>query len=232
MNQAKSKIQAVVFDAYGTLFDVHSVVALCEELFPGKGASLSQLWRTKQLEYSWQRSLMQRYEDFRTLTEDGLSFACEALKLPITAAQTARLMDAYLHLKPYAEVPEVLRALKHLSLAILSNGSPAMLEPLVRNAGMQDVFAHVISVDSLRCFKPDPLVYQLALDKFGVTKSSVAFVSSNGWDIAGCGAFGFKPIWVNRSGQPQERLGVEPMAIIASLTDLPKYVFSSSTSAI
>lgn len=224
MNPTETKIQAVVFDAYGTLFDVHSVIALCEEIFPGKGTQLSQLWRTKQLEYSWQRSLMQRYEDFRKLTEDGLSFACEALKLSNTAAQTARLMQAYLHLKPYAEVPEVLRKLKHLPLAILSNGSPAMLEPLVRNAGMQDVFAHVISVDSLRMYKPDPRVYQLAVDKLGVAKSSIAFVSSNGWDIAGCGAFGFKPVWVNRSGQPQERLGVEPMAKISSLVDLPKYV--------
>jgi 2-haloacid dehalogenase len=224
MNPPKTKIQAVVFDAYGTLFDVHSVIALCEELFPGKGTQLSQLWRTKQLEYSWQRSLMQRYEDFWTLTEDGLSFACEALKLNCSAAQTTKLMDAYLHLKSYAEVPQVLHALKHLPLAILSNGSPNMLEPLVRNAGMQDVFAHVISVDALRCFKPDPRVYQLAVDKLGVAKSSVAFVSSNGWDIAGCGAFGFKPIWVNRSGQPQERLGVEPAARIRTLADLPKYV--------
>jgi 2-haloacid dehalogenase len=158
------------------------------------------------------------------LTEDGLSFGCEALKLNCSAAQAAKLMEAYLHLKPYAEVPEVLRKLKHLPLAILSNGSPAMLEPLVRNAGMQELFAHVISVDAVRCFKPDPRVYQLAVDKLGVAKSSVAFVSSNGWDIAGCGAFGFQPIWVNRSGQPLERLGVEPMAKISSLVDLPKYV--------
>ncbi|MEY4729232.1 MAG: hypothetical protein RL020_390 [Pseudomonadota bacterium] len=224
MNPAETKIQAVVFDAYGTLFDVHSVIALCEELFPGKGAQLSQLWRAKQLEYSWQRSLMQRYEDFWTLTQDGLAFACEALKLNCSAAQTAKLMDAYLHLKPYAEVAEVLPSLKHLPLAILSNGSPAMLEPLVRNAGMQDLFAHVISVDSLRCFKPDPRVYQLAVDKLSVPKSSIAFVSSNGWDIAGCGAFGFRPIWVNRGGQPLERLGVQPMATITNLVDLPKYV--------
>jgi 2-haloacid dehalogenase len=224
MNPPETKIQAVVFDAYGTLFDVHSVIALCEQLFPGKGTQLSQLWRTKQLEYSWQRSLMQRYEDFSSITQAGLSFACEALKLNLTAAHAAQLMDAYLHLKPYAEVPQVLRALKHLPLAILSNGSPTMLEPLVRNAGMQDVLVHVISVDTLRLYKPDPRVYQLALDKLGVAKSSIAFVSSNGWDIAGCGAFGFKPIWVNRSGQPLERLGVEPMAIIASLADLPKYV--------
>jgi 2-haloacid dehalogenase len=224
MNPLETKIQAVVFDAYGTLFDVHSVIALCEELFPGKGAQLSQLWRAKQLEYSWQRSLMQRYKDFWALTEDGLAYACEALKLDCSAAQTAQLMQAYLHLKPYAEVPEVLRSLQHLPLAILSNGSPAMLEPLVRNAGLQGVFAHVISVDALRCFKPDPRVYQLVPDKLDVPKSSIAFVSSNGWDIAGCGAFGFKPIWVNRSGQPPERLDVEPMAIMANLEDLHNYV--------
>ncbi len=224
MNQAESTIQAVVFDAYGTLFDVHSVIALCEELFPGKGTQLSQLWRTKQLEYSWQRSLMRRYADFWTLTADGLAFACEALKLSVSTAQTAQLMDAYLHLKPYAEVPEVLRDLKHLPLAILSNGSPAMLEPLVRNANLQDRFAHVMSVDALRCFKPDPRVYQLAVDKLNVPIASIAFVSSNGWDIAGCGAFGFKPIWVNRSGQPLEKLGVIPAATISTLKDLPRYV--------
>jgi 2-haloacid dehalogenase len=224
MNQPTTAIQAVVFDAYGTLFDVHSVITLCEALFPGKGPQLSQLWRTKQLEYSWQRSLMQRYEDFRALTEAGLSYACEALKLNCSDRQTAQLMDTYLHLKPYAEVREVLRELKHLPLAILSNGSPTMLESLVRNAGMQDVFAHVISIDSLRIYKPDPRVYQLAQEKLGVEKSSVAFVSSNGWDIAGCGAFGFKPVWVNRSGQPLERLGVEPMATIFTLADLPKYL--------
>jgi 2-haloacid dehalogenase len=200
------------------------VIALCEEIFPGKGAQLSQLWRTKQLEYSWQRSLMQRYADFWTLTQDGLAFACEALKLDCSAAQSAQLMGAYLHLKPYVEVPQVLRALKHLPLAILSNGSPNMLEPLVRNADMQDLIAHVISVDSLRLFKPDPRVYQLAVDKLNVPKSSIAFVSSNGWDIAGCGAFGFRPIWVNRSGLPQEKLGVIPAATISSLLDLPRYV--------
>ncbi|MGB8338598.1 MAG: haloacid dehalogenase type II [Burkholderiales bacterium] len=224
MNPAETKTQAVVFDAYGTLFDVHSVIALCEEIFPGRGAQLSQLWRSKQLEYSWQRSLMQRYEDFRAITEAGLSFACEALKLNCSAAQTAKLMDAYLHLKPYPEVAGVLRTLKHVPLAILSNGSPNMLEPLVHNAGMQDWFAYVISVDSLRCYKPDPRVYQLAAERLAVPKSSIAFVSSNGWDIAGCGAFGFAPIWLNRSGQPQERLGVEPYAMIATLADLPKYV--------
>jgi 2-haloacid dehalogenase len=224
MNPTKTKIQAVVFDAYGTLFDVHSVIALCEEIFPGKGTQLSQLWRTKQLEYSWQRSLMHRYENFWQLTEAGLGFACEALKLECTAALTDRLMNSYLHLKPYSEVPATLQKLKHLPLAILSNGSPEMLEPLVRNASMQDMFVHVISVDALRCFKPDPRVYQLAMDKLGVAKSSIAFVSSNGWDIAGCGAFGFQPIWVNRSGQPLERLGVEPVARIATLADLPKYV--------
>jgi 2-haloacid dehalogenase len=223
MNPDKTKIEAVVFDAYGTLFDVHSVIALCEEIFPGKGAQLSQLWRSKQLEYSWQRSLMQRYEDFWSITEAGLSFACEALKLPCSRAQNDKLLNAYLHLQPYPEVPATLRQLKHLPLAILSNGSPTMLEPLVRNAGMQDVFAHVISVNSLRIYKPDPRVYQLAVDKLNVAKSSIAFVSSNGWDIAGCGAFGFKPMWINRSGQPLERLGVKPLAIISSLADLPKY---------
>ncbi|MGB8855563.1 MAG: haloacid dehalogenase type II [Burkholderiales bacterium] len=224
MNQTQSSIEAVVFDAYGTLFNVHSVVALCEELFPGKGAQLSQLWRGKQLEYSWQRSLMQRYEDFWRITAAGLDYACDALKLECSGAQRERLMQAYLHLRPYAEVPDILRALKPMPLAILSNGSPAMLDALVRNAAMQDLFAHVISVDAVRCYKPDPRVYQLAADRLQLAKSSIAFVSANGWDIAGCAAFGFTPVWVNRSGQPRERLGVEPAAILSSLTDLPTYL--------
>ncbi len=222
MNPNKIEIKAVVFDAYGTLYDVHSVIALCEEMFPGKGAQLSQLWRTKQLEYSWLRSLMQRYEDFWRLTEDGLHYACAALKLDCDAGQRARLMDAYLHLSPYPEVAATLQSLKHLPLAILSNGSPHMLNTLVKNSGFDGVFKYMISVDEVKVFKPDPRVYQLALDKLGVAKESIAFISSNGWDIAGCGAFGFQPYWVNRGNLPAEKLGATPKAMLTSLAALPE----------
>jgi 2-haloacid dehalogenase len=220
MNHSHSTIQAVVFDAYGTLFDVHSVVALCEQLFPGKGVQLSQLWRTKQLEYSWLRSLMQRYEDFWQITEAGLQYACTALKLELDAAKQDKLMNAYLHLSPYPEVPSVLHSLSHLPLAILSNGSPIMLNSVVKNSGLEKYFKHIISVDVLRCFKPDPRVYQLAPQKLGVEKGSIAFVSSNGWDIAGCSAFGFQPFWVNRGKQPADLLGAETRAVLENLDAL------------
>jgi 2-haloacid dehalogenase len=220
MNASNSKIQAVVFDAYGTLFDVHSVVALCEQLFPGKGMQLSQLWRTKQLEYSWLRSLMQRYEDFWLITEAGLQYACAALKLECDAATREKLMNAYLHLTPYPEVPAMLRSLGHLPLAILSNGSPMMLNAVVKNSGLEKHFNEIISVDELRCFKPDPRVYQLVPQKLGVAKQSIAFVSANGWDIAGCSAFGFQPFWVNRGNQPADLLGAAPRAVLTNLEPL------------
>src|SRR5207302_234804 len=138
LEESLSPLRAIVFDAYGTLFDVHSVIALCEQLWPGKGAALSQLWRAKQLEYTWQRSLMRRYEDFARVTEAGLLYACLALRLPLDEERRRSLMSAYLRLSPFPEVPEVLATFKasKLKLAILSNGSPAMLRPLVAAAGL------------------------------------------------------------------------------------------------
>ena len=214
-------MQAVVFDAYGTLFDVHSVIRRCEEQFPGKGAALSQLWRTKQLEYTWLRSLMGRYADFGTVTRSALRFTCRALGVPLSEAVESALMDEYLRLAPYPEVRGALEALSGRKLAILSNGSPAMLEPLVANAGLAQFFDGVLSVDSLRVFKPHPSVYQLGVDRLGVSKERVAFISSNFWDVCGAASFGFRTFWINRSGAQADELGFAPAAVLTRLDELP-----------
>jgi 2-haloacid dehalogenase len=217
-------VKALVFDAYGTLFDVHSVIKLCDELWPGKGTALSQLWRTKQLEYTWQRSLMQRYEDFTHVTEAGLRYGCKALGLALDEAARSRLMQAYLRLDTYPEVSETLKRLAGRELAILSNGSPAMLDPVVANAGLSEILDAVISVDSLRIFKPDPRVYKLAVDRLGVPTGSIGFVSSNCWDAIGAKAFGFRVYWCNRAGAPLDELGVSPDHEMRSLAELPALV--------
>jgi 2-haloacid dehalogenase len=217
-------VKALVFDAYGTLFDVHSVIKLCDELWPGKGPALSQLWRTKQLEYTWQRSLMQRYEDFTHVTEAALRYACKALGLSLDDAARNRLMQAYLRLDTYPEVIETLRRLAGRKLAILSNGSPAMLEPVVASAGLGKLLDAVISVDSLKLYKPDPRVYALAVDRLGVPTGSIGFVSSNCWDAIGAKAFGFRVYWCNRAGAPLDELGVQPDQEMRSLAELPALV--------
>jgi 2-haloacid dehalogenase len=215
---------ALVFDAYGTLFDVHSVVALCEELWPGKGAQLSQLWRTRQLEYTWLRSLMDRYADFAHVTEGALQYACAALGLPYDDAKRARLMRAYLHLAPFPDVKDALARLRGIELAILSNGAPPMLQDLVANTGVAALIPHVLSVDEVRIYKPAPKVYQLAVERLGVPAKAIGFVSSNGWDAAGAKAFGFRTFWVNRAGAPTDPLGVAPDHVLGSLADLPGLV--------
>ena len=219
-----SAIRAVVFDAYGTLLDVHSVAETGERFFPGRGQALSQLWRAKQLEYTWQRALMQRYEDFSVVTRNSLDYTCEALKLECSAEQTAALMDAYRHLKPYPEAAAALEKLAGRPLAILSNGAPEMLAAVVAASGLQRHFAAVLSVDAVGIFKPDPRVYQLAVDRLGVAKENIAFISANGWDVAGGAAFGFRAYWVNRAGAPVERLPGKPTAVIRDLSELPALI--------
>jgi 2-haloacid dehalogenase len=209
--------QAFVFDAYGTLYDVHSVAARCEANWPGKGAQLSLLWRAKQLEYTWQRSLMQRYARFSTVTRDALAYSCEALKLDVSAAQMEGLMAEYLNLSLYPDVVQTLHALKTRN-AILSNGSPDMLLPLVKNSGLE--LDAVISVDELRIFKPAPQVYALAVEKLHLDHSKIGFVSSNCWDAMGAKSYGFNVYWINRSGAPVDRLGFKPDRILASLNEI------------
>lgn len=215
---------ALVFDAYGTLYDVHSVIALCERFWPGKGGAVSQLWRTKQLEYTWQRSLMQRYVPFSNITEDGLRYACAALGLELGDAQRAALMQQYLKLSPYPEALPALEALRGRKLAILSNGSPDMLDPLVAASGLDKVLDAVLSVAEVKIFKPDPRVYQIAVDRLGVPKEAIGFVSSNCWDACGAKSFGFITYWINRSGAPLDALDARPDHTIKLLTDLSALV--------
>ena len=214
-------IRACVFDAYGTLFNVHSAVGRHADRLPDAPA-VSLLWRTKQLEYTWLRSLMDRYVDFWQITQDALDFALDTYRVA-DAALKDDLMQAYLELSCYPEVPAVLNEIKDRGFrcAVLSNGSPRMLGSAVKNSGLQDVFDAVISIDAIGIYKPDPRVYQMAVDQLGVSPSEIAFQSSNAWDAAGAGAFGFKVAWINRFGQKPERLGTVTDAELKDLTALP-----------
>ena len=210
--------EALVFDAYGTLYDVHSVLQRCDSFFAGKGAELSRLWRAKQLEYTGQRSLMQRYAPFSTITREALAYSCEVLDLDLTAERMEALMAEYAMLSTYPDVPDALKSFSGRKLAILSNGSPDMLEPLVEGSGLR--FDAVISVDELQVFKPAPQVYNLAVSKLNVPKERIAFVSSNCWDALGAKSFGFSVFWINRAGAPLDRLGFKPEKIVKSLNEV------------
>ncbi len=212
--------RALVFDAYGTLFDVHSISIACESLFPGKGAELSRLWRAKQLEYTWLRSLMGRYAEFEIVTRDALGMACRTLGLALTQATAARLMEGYRQLRPFPEVKDALAALRSRKLAILSNGSPAMLEALIEHAGLSSAFHAVISVDELKTFKPHPSVYGLVTRHLGVHAGEVGFVSSNFWDVSGAASYGFRTFWINRNDSQPDELGFEPDAVVRRLDEL------------
>jgi len=213
---------ALVFDAYGTLFDVHSVTRLADSLFPGKGAALSQAWRAKQLEYTWLRSLMGDYEDFSHVTASSLEWALEALALEAGGEKRRALMDEYRKLAMFPDVRPAIEALaRKRALAILSNGHPEMLEAVVDHNDLRGFFrGGILSVHAAKVFKPHPSVYRIAEDRLGVPRALVGFVSSNGWDAAGAKAFGFKAYWVNRNGLPVERLGVRPDAVVTDLAAL------------
>src|SRR5207244_658232 len=200
-------LEALVFDGYGTLYDVHSVMRRCEAMFPGRHVELSQLWRAKQLEYTWQRSLMKRYAPFSTVTREALAYACEALGLELTAERIDALMGEYLMLSPYPDVPNAIGQFA-CKKAILTNGSPDMIEPLVAQSGLK--FDAVLSVDKLKIYKPAPEVYGLAVKKLKIPREKIGFVSSNCWDALGAKSFGFTVYWINRLGAPVERLGFTP----------------------
>lgn len=216
------EISALVFDAYGTLFDVHSVSRRAESLFPGKGAALSSAWRAKQLEYTWLRSLMGRYEDFSRVTASALEWSIESLALEADDDAKRALLDEYRRLAMFPEVPAALEKLAQAkALAILSNGHPEMLNAVVDHNEIRARFrGGVLSVHPAKVFKPEPSVYRLAEDQLGVPRALMGFVSSNGWDAAGAKSFGFRAFWVNRSGAPVERLGVRPDAIVKDLSEL------------
>jgi len=212
--------QALVFDAYGTIFDVLSVQARCDARWPGQGARLAPLWRTTQLNYTWLRSLMGRYAPFSQVTEEALRYSCEALGLAADEEAVRALMEEYRNLAPYPEVPAALAKLRGRKLAILTNGSPDMIDPLVRNRGLAEAFDAVLSVDALKIYKPAPQVYQLAVDTLGVPARDIGFVSSNGWDAAGAKSFGFRVYWINRAGAPVDRLGFRPDEIVRGMHEV------------
>ena len=218
---------ALAFDAYGTLFDVFSVITLAEALFPGRGSMLAQLWRAKQLRYSLLRSLMGRHRNFWQLTEDGLVYAAASLGLDLTPERRRRLMDAYLALDAFPDVRPGLETLKQrgIRLAILSNGEPTMLRAAAANAGIAPLLDAIISVEEVGVFKPSPRVYALASTHLSVAQDAVGFVSSNSWDIAGAGSAGLTTFWIQRAaGEPPEELGFPAGHIVAAITDLPALV--------
>jgi 2-haloacid dehalogenase len=206
-------IKAVVFDAYGTLYDIQSVAAVTEETFPGYGEIVTQIWRIKQLEYTWLRSLMRRYQDFSVITRDSLAYTLRVLGLKYEGAAFERIMDKYLHLDLYPEAAAALAAMRGKKLAILSNGSTDMLNALVRNSGLDRVLDATISIDTKKIFKPAPEAYSLIESVLGVPRAEVLFVSSNPWDACGAKAFGLNVAWI-------ERVTPEAMALACVESDL------------
>ena len=214
-------IDACVFDAYGTLFDVHGAVARYGQGLGAKAAALSATWRQKQPEYTWLRSLMGAHRDFWAITGDSLDVAMAQHGID-DAALRAKLLAAYLTLDAYPEVPEALTRLRRSGrwLAILSNGTPPMLDAAVQHAGLADLFDAVLSVETVGIFKPSAEVYHLVTAELNVPKERIAFVSSNGWDVHGAAHFGFRTVWLNRFGLPEERLPGTPRAVIDRLDGL------------
>jgi 2-haloacid dehalogenase len=221
---SRKPLDAFVFDAYGTLFDVYSVTALAEALAPGRGAELTRTWRAKQLEYTWLQSLMAgdgfAREDFTQVTAEALDYAVAALVLPLDEADRARLAAAYLTLEAFPEAHATLAALAPRPRWILSNGTAAGLAPLVRHNGMEALVDGVLSVDAVGVYKPAPQVYALAAQRLGLPPARIGFVSSNCWDAIGAKACGFTSFWINRTGAPIDRHGPWPDQVLGSLAEL------------
>lgn len=219
-------VHAIIFDAYGTLFDVYSVAALAERLFPGRGSAVAELWRDKQIEYTRLRTLSNTYKPFWEVTQDALVFTCRKLALDLTLDAQTQIMGQYARLQAFPENLAVLQSLKSqsLKLAILSNGNPEMLDAAVEAAGMSDLFTQVLSVHSVKKFKTAPEAYQLGPDTLGVSARDTLFVSSNCWDVCGAAWFGYRTFWVNRSQAPLEELGITPNGQGQTLEDLARFV--------
>jgi 2-haloacid dehalogenase len=214
--------KAVLFDAYGTLFDVYSVGLAAEQLFPGQGDKLAQAWRDKQIDYTRLVSMSGAYQPFWQLTRSALQCCAEKLGLALTPEGEERLMNEYRHLSAFPENLDVLRGLKARGIptGILSNGDPDMLTVAVRSAGLTDLLDHVLSVHATRRFKTDPAAYQIGVDALGLQAREILFVSSNCWDAIGATWFGYNTLWIRRSNAPMERLGMKPCRIGHSLRDV------------
>ena len=216
-------IKVCVFDAYGTLFDFNSAADRCRDVLGDKTDELSALWRSKQLQYTWLRGMMGKHRPFREVTGDALDFALQTLKVDDRALRS-RLMDLYDHIQAFPEVPEVLRTLKKagIATAILSNGSPDMLDAAVRHTGIGGDLDAVLSVEAVGVYKPHPSVYELPGQQFGVSLPEISFQSSNAWDAVAAATFGMRVVWCNRYGQQPERLTAQPDVEIKTLSALPE----------
>jgi 2-haloacid dehalogenase len=218
-------VSACAFDAYGTLFDFASAAARCEAVPEERRQALTAMWREKQLQYTWLRTLQNRYADFSQVTGDALDFALDSLDLAEPGLRE-RLMELYLGLEPFAEVPSVLSSLRDAGFrtAILSNGSPEMLEALVRRARLETLFDAILSADAVGVFKTHPKVYQYALDSLGLPARAIAFFSSNAWDAHAAADFGMRVVWCNRYSQRRERLPGKPDFEVSNLTEMLRFL--------
>jgi 2-haloacid dehalogenase len=225
MTDKIENIEACVFDAYGTVFDVNAAAAHCADALGDNWQPLAEIWRGKQLSYTWLRTLMDEYVDFEAVTADALDYAMASLGIEDDGLR-ARLLALYLELDAYPEAAGVLAALqtKGLKTAILSNGNSHMLDAVTGHAGLADKLDAVISVDAIRIYKPSPAVYQMAVDQLTCPAQNICFMSSNAWDVAGAANFGFQVLWVNRFGQTAERLPGKPAGEITDLSGLLSWI--------
>lgn len=221
---AETKIKALAFDAF-PIFDPRPVFALAEELFPGKGQELSNVWKTRQFEYQWLRVLSGKYEDFWTVTRDALVFAARSVKVELTDDRRLKLMDAWSDLKTWPDTLPALRTLKDagIKLVFLSNMTEKMLRQNIHRNSLEDLFDAVYSTDLVHSYKPDPKAYRIAIDQLKLTRSEIGFVAFAGWDAAGARSFGYPTYWINRQGQPMEELGGSPDWTGNSLIELANY---------
>ena len=213
-------IKAIIFDAYGTLFDVNSAAEKCKDKIGSKWESFSNYWRTTQLEYTWLRSLMKRHKDFWQVTEDSLEKSMKVFK--IDSSMRNELLNLYKILSPFSEVPEVLKNLKkkNYKLAILSNGTPSLLNELVKSNNLENVFDDILSIEEVKIYKPDSKVYDIPVKKYKIEKNEFAYLSANTWDVSGAGNYGFNPVWVNRNNSIFDNLDYVPKYQIENLSKL------------
>ena len=213
-------IKAIIFDAYGTLFDVNSAAEKCKDKIGDKWESFANYWRTTQLEYTWLRSLMKRHKDFWQVTEDSLDKSMKVFN--IDNSMRNELLDLYKILSPYPEVPEVLKSLKEkkYKLSILSNGTPSLLNELVKSNNLENLFDNIFSIEEVGIYKPDSRVYDMPIQKYKIQNNEVAFLSANTWDVSGGGNYGFNSIWVNRNNNIFDNLDFKPEHQIKSLKEL------------
>ena len=229
---SRARFKGIAFD-YLVLFNPDSVVTAVDEVFPGKGRALTNVWRTRQFEYSWLRSMSGRYVDFSTLTEDALIYAAKAEKTELTSSQRRQLTDAYLHLTPWPDTADALRQLRESNIRVITvaNFSPSMLRANAEHAGLMPLFDALVSTDASQTYKPDPRAYQLGIDYLRLAKQDIVFAAFAGWDAAGAKSFGYPTVWVNRFNQPDEELGVRPDRTVTDLRGLLEFVSSRNAAA-